>query len=113
MIFDPKGFIFTDNFEANFIRLANDFYISEPGQEGVTHEQIVEMDKLGEKIEKMRLVNPLQIDAGLIFMDGRMIRIGSESAVLDLPVTKSAREETLKRLKSKNPSFSVKELSEE
>lgn len=98
------------NFEAKFIRVGNEVYITEPNDLKTLHVELAEKDKVLERIEFFKEQDVDRIDGGIIFVGGRTIQIGSASSSLSIPQSVKARRETVKKIKDMYPEFSVKEL---
>lgn len=112
MLFSDLYFMGDEEFEVNFIRLGSDVYITEPGDVTTPHSILAEQSKITEKIEQMREGKVDEIDAGLMFVSGKSIRIASLSENLNLPEVSSARKLTIERMSRKFNDFQIKELIE-
>lgn len=110
MILDRNTFLIYEAFQALFIRIGNDVYISEPGETSITHKTFAKKEKILEKIEITRLQSEDEVDGGMIFVNSKLIKLASEASSLDIPLTKRAREITLQRLRYQNPSFNISKL---
>ena len=112
MLFADLYFIGDEEFESIFIRLGQDVYITEPGDITTPHSVLAEQSKILEKIEQMREGKIDEVDAGLIFISGKTIKIASVSEDLNLPEVVSARKLTIERMRYKYNDFQVRELIE-
>jgi hypothetical protein len=113
MLFKDLYFIGDENFEAKFIRINNDFYIGEPGDLITGYYEMAEKEKIVDKIRLAEEANKEEVDGGLIFVIGRVIRIGSQAEELDLPKNDQARKLTIRRMKQIHPEFMIKEVSDD
>lgn len=98
------------NFEAKFLRVGNEVYLTEPNDLKTLHVELAVKEKVDERIEFFKTQTPDMVDGGLVFVTGRSIQIGSASSSLSIPITVKARKETVKKIKDMYPEFSVKEL---
>jgi len=98
------------NFEAKFLRVGNEVYITEANDLKTLHIELAELEKVDERIEFFKVQSKDMVDGGLVFVMGRSIQIGSASSSLSIPLTVKARKETVKKIKDMYPEFSVKEL---
>jgi hypothetical protein len=111
MLLDLSTFTGTEQFQSKFIRVGNEVYITSPNDLMTLHIQLAEMHKVLDRIYDWKSGNKDEVDGGEIFVDGMVIRIGSHSTSLGLPLTQKARDITVRKLKRKNPKFSIRDLS--
>lgn len=100
-------------FESKFVRVGNEIYITEPGDLKTLHVELSKKDKVLERIYELKSQEPNNVDGGIIFVEGRIIQVGSHSTSLSLPLTKEARKITLQKLKQSFPDFNIKELGQD
>jgi hypothetical protein len=112
MLLDPRELVGNENFQSKFIRIGNDVYITEPDDLKTLHVDLAKSHNIEERIEFLKNNNPNEVDGGLIFIQSTMIRIGSASSSLGVPLTNEARAITLEKLKKRIPKYSVRELME-
>ena len=98
------------NFEAKFIRIGNEVYLTAPGDLETLHKELAEKEKVLERIEFFRKQDKDMVDGGLLFINGRTIQLGSASSSLSIPETVKARRETVKKIKDLYPECLVTEL---
>lgn len=110
MLLDSRYLKDHRNFEAKFIRVGNEVYITEPNDLATLHKELAEKEKVYERIEFFRVQDKDMVDGGLIFVNGRTVQIGSASSSLSIPQTVKARRETVKKIKDLYPECLVKEL---
>ena len=111
MLLDLSTFTGNEQFQVKFIRVANEVYITKPDDLTTLHIQLAEEHKVLDRIYDWKSGNQNEIDGGEMFVSGKVIRIGSHSTSLGLPLTQKARDITVQRMKRKNPSFSIRDLS--
>ncbi len=112
MLLDPNNLIGDESFESKFVRVGNDLYITDPNDLTTLHIQLAEKHKILERIYFMKENNQDEIDGGIIFFTPGVIRIGSASTSLSIPLTKKARFITLDKLKKRMQRYSIRELTE-
>lgn len=100
-----------EHFESKFIRVGNDVYITDPDDIATLHYQLAEKHKISERIEQLKEQQKDEVDGGLIFISGRIIRIGAASDSLGIPVTERARRVTLQKLIKQMPDFNIQEVA--
>jgi hypothetical protein len=113
MLLDLSLFTGTEQFHSKFIRVGNEVYITNPDDLTTLHAQLAEMHKVLDRIYDWKTGNKDEVDGGEIFVQGMVIRIGAHSEGLGLPLTQKARDITVRKLKKKNPKFSIRDLSAE
>lgn len=113
MLLDLSLFTGTEQFHSKFIRVGNEVYITNPDDLTTLHVQLAEMHKVLDRILDWKSGNKDEVDGGEIFVQGKVIRIGAQSTSLGLPLTQNARDITVRKLKKKNPKFSIRDLSAE
>lgn len=108
-------FLIEDNqpFNSKFLRVGNEVYITDPGDTATLHINLAKKDKIYDRIIELKAQNPNNIDGGLIFISGKVIRIGSASTSLSIPLVDKARKNTINILKKEFPNYSIKELADE
>lgn len=102
-----------DEFQAKFIRVGNEVYFIGPHDEVSFHIELAKKEKILERIDELKVQNPELLDGGMLYINGRVIRIGGVSTTLSLPINEKGRKNTIAVLKKQFPSYSVKELGEE
>lgn len=112
MLFDLTSLIGNENFESKFIRIGNDIYITEQNDLKTLHIELAKQHKIDERVEFLKNNNPDEVDGGIIFLSGTVLRIGSVSTSLGIPLTNQAREITLEKLKKRIPRYSIRDLVE-
>ena len=113
MLLDLKSLPELGNISTKFIRIGDEIYIIGEEEEGlVFHRELAQKHKVLEKVEDLRTVRPDDLDGGMIYIQGKIVRIGSSSDSLGIPLTTKARRRTIDKLQDRHPSFSVKELVE-
>jgi hypothetical protein len=113
MLLDLSTFTGSEEFHSKFIRVGNEVYITQPNDLTTFHSQLAELHKVLERINDWKTGNKDEVDGGEIFVNGMVIRIGAHSEGLGLPLTQKARDITVRKLKRRNPKFSIKDLSAE
>jgi len=111
MLLDLSTFMGTEQFQSKFIRVGNDVFITNPDDLTTLHIQLAELHKVLDRIYDSKTGNKDEVDGGEIFVDRKVIRIGSHSTSLGLPLTQKARDITVQKLKKRNPKFSIRDLS--
>ncbi len=111
MLLDLSVFTGGEQFQSKFIRVGNEIYITQPNDLTTLHIQLAEMHKVLDRIYDWKTGNKNEVDGGEIFVEGKVIRFGYHSTSLGLPLTQKARDITVQRLKKRNPSFSIRDLS--
>lgn len=113
MLFNPRVLVEVDSFQAKFIRVGNEIYFIGPSDEVSFHIELAKKEKILERIEDLRDDKPEMLDGGMLYINGRVIRIGGVSTTLSLPINDKGRKNTVAVLRKQIPSFSVKELNDE
>lgn len=111
MLLDLSVFTGSEHFQSKFIRIGNEVYITSPNDLTTLHSQLAEQHKVLDRIYDWKTGNKNEVDGGEVFVEGKVIRFGSHSSGLGLPLTQKARDITVQRLKKRNPSFSIRDLS--
>lgn len=101
-----------ETFESKFIRVGSDFYITDYNDLKTLHIDLAKKHKIDERIEYLKNNNSGEVDGGMIFVNGTVIRIGSASSSLGIPLTNHARAITLEKLKKRIPRYSIGDLVE-
>ncbi len=112
MLFSDLYLLGDEEFECKFIRVGQDVYITDPGDVSTPHSTLAEQSKILEKLESMRESKIDEVDAGLMFVSGKSIKIASVSETLNLPEIMMARKMTIERMSRKYNDFQIKELIE-
>ena len=112
MILEPANLIGEEKFESKFVRIGNDIYITDPDDLQTLHIQLAEKHNILERVNFLKSNNRDEVDGGIIFFSPGVIRIGSASTSLSIPLTNKAREITLVKLKKRMPKYSIREVSE-
>lgn len=102
-----------ETFQTKFIRVGNEIYLVDPNTPSLLHGQLAKKDKLTDRLKDLKTQNPDILDAGMFFLDHKILRIGGSSSALNLPLTGQGRKNTIQVLKKLLPSYSIKELAEE
>ncbi len=110
MLLDSRYLTEHKHFEAKFIRVGNEVYITEPNDLKTLHIELAEKEKVLERINYFKLQDADMVDGGIVFVGGRSVQIGSASSSLSIPMSVKARRETVKKIKDLYPEFMVKEL---
>lgn len=113
MLLDTRVLTGKDSFNAKFIRVGNEIYIIGSQDKLTYHIELAEKHKVLERLNYLKSQNPESVDGGMMFVSGPVIRIGSASTTLSVPMVDEARKITVKKLKREYPSFSIKEVNDE
>jgi|SRR3989344_3679413 len=113
MILSTRVLSGRDEFQSKFVRTGNEVYFIGPNDEVSFHIELAKKEKILERIDDLKIQSPELLDGGMLYINGRVIRIGGVSTTLLLPINDKGRKNTVSVLKKQFPSFSVKELSEE
>lgn len=112
MLLDPTTLIGNEIFQSNFIRIGNDVYITDPDDLSTTHKELAIKHAILERVEFLKSNNPTEVDGGMLFMNGTILRLGAEAVTLDVPLTKQSRTTTVEKLKKRIPKYSIREVAE-
>lgn len=113
MILDSKFLSGFEKLNTKFVRVGNDIFIMGPEEDLGFHVDLARREKVLERLEHLKEQDKDNVDGGMIYISGRIVRVGSASTSLGIPLTDKARKLTIKRLQMKYPSLSIKELSDE
>lgn len=111
MLLDIKDLNGTEYFTVKFIRTGNEIYITNPDKDSISHLELAEKDKILDWINRLKSDKKDEVDAGMFFISGKTIQMGSASDQLSIPETDRARKVTLRKLKLQLPDYSIIELS--
>ncbi len=100
-----------EHFESKFIRVGNEVYITDPDDVTTPHYKLAEKHKISERIEQLKEQQKDEVDGGLIFITGRIIRIGAASETLEIPLSERARKITIQKLVKQMPDFNIQEVA--
>ncbi len=112
MLLDPNSLIGDESFESKFIRVGNDVYLTDPNDLRTMHVELAVKHKVLERVDYLKSNNPDEIDGGIIFFTPGVVRVGSASTSLSVPLTNRARMITLDKLKKRMQRYSVREVAE-
>ncbi len=85
----------TPSYYTRFIRVEKRIYVPDPPDDTTTHARLAMIDKLHQRIEKLKGTKPEALDAGFIFHSNRStgneLFLDGNSSTMELPVN-SVRE---------------------
>jgi hypothetical protein len=84
-------------FELKFIRLESSIWISSTRSPLLRHSELAGTEKIEDKVRRMRRLQPSQVDGGIFRSLGYEIIVGGDASTLLIPVSKEARDITIRR----------------